>query len=168
LPVDPLARDLLLVAGFTVLTLAMRRCLRQATWPTSQVVDMAAGLPFPNASFDAVMANVSLHMFPDSVTRAVFDDVRRLLRPQGLFLFHVNAHDDRPLRERWRAVVREIEPDYVLEQGGQTVRFSEAYLADLLSGWSVVSSEHVEIPDRATQEPFKRVWRAAARAADGG
>jgi SAM-dependent methyltransferase len=124
-----------------------------------QVADMAAGLPFPAGGFDAVMANVALHMFPDSVTRAVFEDVRRVLRPGGLFLFHVNAHDDRPLRERWRAVLRELEPDYVLEEAGQTVRFfSRAYLADLLAGWQVLVLDHLEIP----HEPFKRVWRVAA------
>lgn len=130
-----------------------------------RAVDMAAGLPFPEADFDAVMANVALHMFTDAVTRAVFADVRRVLREGGLFLFHVNAHDDRPLRERWRPVLRELEPDYVLEEAGQTVRFfSETYLDDLLTGWRVVMLDHLEIPHERTNEPFKRVWRVAARA----
>ena len=34
------------------------------------VADMTEPLPFADASFDAVMANVSLHMFPDALTRA--------------------------------------------------------------------------------------------------
>jgi hypothetical protein len=55
-------------------------------------------------------------------------------RSNGLFLFHVNAHDDQPLRERARPIVCELEPDYVLEAAGQTVRyFSYAYLVDLLA-----------------------------------
>ena len=131
---------------------------------TASVVDMAAGLPFPGAAFDAVMANVTLHMFTDAVTRAVFADIRRVLRPGGLFLFHVNADDDRPLRERARPVRRELEPDYVLEEAGQTVRyFPRAYLDDLLTGWQVVVLDHVEIPHEETGEPYKRVWRVAAR-----
>lgn len=110
------------------------------------------------------MANVALHMFSDAVTRAIFADVGRVVRPGGLFLLHVNAHDDRPLRARRRAVVRELEPDYVLEEGGQAVRFfPREYLLELLAGWEVVELEHVEIRDRETGEPFKRVWRAAAR-----
>ncbi len=48
-----------------------------------RVADMAAGLPFPSAGFDAVMANVSLHMFTDVVTRAVFADIRRVLSAFG-------------------------------------------------------------------------------------
>lgn len=42
-------------------------------------------------------AGAPLHMFSDTVTRAVFAEVRRVLRPAGLFLFHVNAPDNRPL-----------------------------------------------------------------------
>jgi len=130
-----------------------------------RVVDMAAGLPFPEAAFDAVMANVALHMFTDAVTRAVFADIRRVLREDGLFLFHVNAHDDRPLREHRRPVLRELEPDYVLEEAGQTVRyFSRTYLDDLLTGWQVVMLDHLEIAHARTSVPFKRVWRVAARA----
>jgi SAM-dependent methyltransferase len=130
-----------------------------------RVVDMAAGLPFPEAAFDAVMANVSLHMFTDAMTRAVFADVRRVLREGGLFLFHVNAHDDRPLRERARPVLRELEPDYVLEEAGQTVRFfSQTYLDDLLTGWRVAMLDHLEIAHERPNVPFKRVWRVAARA----
>jgi SAM-dependent methyltransferase len=130
-----------------------------------RAVDMAAGLPFSEASFDGVMANVALHMFTDAVTRAVFADVRRVLRVDGLFLFHVNAQDDRPLRERARPVLRELEPDYVLEEAGQAVRFfSRTYLDELLAGWRVVMLDHLEIPHGRTNVPLKRVWRVAARA----
>jgi SAM-dependent methyltransferase len=64
------------------------------------VADMTQRLPFPDGGFDAVMSNVAMHMFPDSVTRTVFAEVGRLVRPDGLFLFHVNALEDRPLRAR--------------------------------------------------------------------
>jgi SAM-dependent methyltransferase len=130
-----------------------------------RVVDVAAGLPFADASFDAVMANVSLHMFSDTLTRAIFDDVRRVLRPRGLFLFHVNALDDRAFRERARPIVREFEPNYVLEAAGQTVRyFSDAYLADLLENWEIVVMEHRELERGGAEGSFqKRVWCVAAR-----
>jgi SAM-dependent methyltransferase len=97
------------------------------------VADMALPLSFPDGSFDAVMSNVALHMFSDRVTRLVFAEIRRLVRLDGLFLFHVNALEDRPLRVRRRPVVHELEKNYVLEQAGQTMHFfSEAYLHELL------------------------------------
>jgi SAM-dependent methyltransferase len=64
------------------------------------VADVTRRLPFADGSFDAVMSNVALHMFPDDVTRGVFAQVGRLVRPGGLFVFHVNSLQDRPLRAR--------------------------------------------------------------------
>jgi SAM-dependent methyltransferase len=127
------------------------------------VADIAQRLPFTDGSFDAVMSNVAMHMFPDGVTRALFAEVRRLVRPGGLFLFHVNALEDRPLRARWLPA-RELEADYVAEESGQTMHFfSEAYLRELLGGWRELHLGSVQIPHRKTGEPFKHVWRGIAR-----
>jgi len=126
------------------------------------VADMTQGLPFTDGGFDAVMSNVAMHMFPDGVTRAVFAEVRRLVRPGGLFLFHVNALEDRPLRARWLPA-RELEVDYVAEESGQTMHFfSEAYLRELLAGWRELHLGSVQIPHREMGEPFKHVWRGIA------
>ena len=47
------------------------------------VAGMAVPLPFSARSFDAVMSNIALHMFPDMITRSVFTEVGRLVRPDG-------------------------------------------------------------------------------------
>lgn len=133
------------------------------------VADVTAGLPAVDGTFDALMANVSLHMFPWGVTRSAFDEVARVLRPAGLFLFHVNAREDRPLRAHRRRVARELEPNYVLEEIGQTVRFFSADdLRTLLSteAWVGVELDRFVIRDDATGEPFKVVWRGVARRAE--
>ena len=85
------------------------------------VADMARPLPFRDESFDAVMSNVALHMFDDAVTRSIFAEIARAVRAGGLFVFHVNTLEDRPLRARWRPVVRELEENFVLEEAGQTM-----------------------------------------------
>lgn len=127
------------------------------------VADMTQGLPFADGDFDAVMSNVALHMFPDRETRALFAEVERLVRPGGLFVFHVNALEDRPLRAR-RLPARELEPDYVAEESGQTMHFfSEAYLRELLGEWRELELAPVLIPHRETGEPYKQVWRGLAR-----
>jgi SAM-dependent methyltransferase len=127
------------------------------------VADIGQRLPFADGSFDAVMSNVALHMFPDDVTRALFAEVGRVVRAGGLFLFHVNALEDRPLRAR-RLPARELEPDFVVEEWGQTMHFfSDAYLRELLSGWQELELCQLEIPHRKTGEPFKQVWRGVAR-----
>jgi Methyltransferase domain len=126
------------------------------------VADMTQRLPFPDQSFDAVMSNVAMHMFPDGVTRAVFAQVGRLVCVGGVFVFHVNSLEDRPLRAR-NLPARELEPDYVAEASGQTMHFfSEAHLRELLAGWRQV--ELVPVPIHKTGEPFKHVWRGIAAA----
>ena len=130
---------------------------------TLLVADMAAPLPFPDESFDTVMSNVALHMFDDTATRSIFAEVARIVRADGLFVLHVNAVEDRPLRARWRPVACELEANFVLEEAGQTMHFfSEEYLRELLRGWNRVQLELIEIDDRSTGEPFKRVWRGIA------
>jgi SAM-dependent methyltransferase len=127
------------------------------------VADITKRLPFPDGGFDAVMSNVAMHMFPDGVTRELFAQVGRLVRAGGLFVFHVNALEDRALRAR-RLPARELEPDYVAEESGQTVHFfSEAYLRELLAGWQEVQLASVPIPHHTTGELFKHVWRGVAR-----
>jgi SAM-dependent methyltransferase len=127
------------------------------------VADVTRRLPFPDGGFDAVMSNVALHMFPDGVTRGVFAEVGRVVRAGGLFLFHVNALEDRPLRAA-RLPARQIEPDYVAEESGQTMHFfSEVYLRELLTGWREVQLGPVQVPHRQTGELYKHVWRGIAR-----
>jgi SAM-dependent methyltransferase len=127
------------------------------------VADMTRRLPFPDGGFDAVMSNVAMHMFPDVVTRAVFGEVERVVRPGGLFVFHVNALEDRPLRAR-ALPARELEPDYVQEESGQTMHFfSAAYLRELLGGWQESQLTPVPVPHRQTGELYKQVWRGIAR-----
>jgi SAM-dependent methyltransferase len=127
------------------------------------VADMTQRLPFPDGAFDAVMSNVAMHMFPDHVTRALFAEVERLVHAGGLFVFHVNALEDRPLRARWQPA-RELEPDFVAEESGQTMHFfSESYLRELLRGWQDLQLSSVPIAHRQTGEPFKHVWRGIAR-----
>jgi SAM-dependent methyltransferase len=129
------------------------------------VADMAQPLPFRRAAFDAVMSNVAAHMFSDSITRALFAEVKRVLCPQGLFLFHLNALEDRPFRARQKPKVRELEENYILEQDGQTMHFfSKEYLLELLTGWQHTSLELVKLPGDANMGyPPKRVWRGIAR-----
>ena len=127
------------------------------------VADMTRRLACPDGGFNAVMSNVAMHMFPDDATRALFAEVGRVVRPGGLFVFHVNALEDRPLRARWLPA-RELESDYVIEESGQTMHFfSEAYLRELLADWQEVQLVPVPVLHRKTGESFKRIWRGIAR-----
>ncbi len=159
-----LAREGYLVAAADLSERAVTRArARFGTVVSFILADLTDPLPFADASFDAAMSNVSMHMFGDRGTRLAFAEVGRVVRPGGPFGFHVNALEDRPLRARWRPVLSELEPDYVLESSGQTMHFfSEDYLRELLADWSGLRLDRLVIGHRETGEPFKVVWRGLA------
>ena len=153
------------LTGLDYSKVGIRRALSKVcSRATFVVADMAYSLPFRRATFDAVMSNVAAHMFSDKITRALFTEVRRVLYPQGLFLFHLNALEDRPFRARKKPEVCELEENYILEQDGQTMHFfSKEYLLELLTGWQDISLELVKLPGDAEKGyPPKRVWRGIA------
>ena len=61
-----LARRGLAVVGLDYSIEALSQAAAKATPHSCFVLaDMAAGLPFPSACFDAIMSNVAMHMFMD-------------------------------------------------------------------------------------------------------
>jgi SAM-dependent methyltransferase len=56
---------------------------REVTWRQADVM----ALPFGNAAFDAVVCQFGVMFFPDKP--AAFAEIRRTLKPGGLFLFNV-------------------------------------------------------------------------------
>lgn len=74
---------------------------------TLQQVDLREELPFENDTFDVVYAHLSLHYFDSETTRRIVDQVRRVLKPGGVFAFFVNATTDPEY-----GTGTELEPDY--------------------------------------------------------
>jgi len=92
-------------------------------------------------------------------------EVRRIVQPQGLLLFHVNALEDCPLRAKRTPPVRERAPKDLLEADGHTMHvFSAAYRRELRTGWGEVHLELIESAAHPTGEAFTCVWRGVAHA----
>jgi SAM-dependent methyltransferase len=125
--------------------------------------DFAYSLPFKEDVFDGVMSNVALHMFSESVTRRLFREIYRILRPGGLFMFHVNSVDDMTYRAKRFPRIEQIEPYFFLEEHGQTMHFfSEEYCRTLLETWDILSLQHLNLADE-NDEVFKCVWQCIAQ-----
>lgn len=123
--------------------------------------DMTQGLPFPQASFDGVLANLSLHYFSWERTRFVLSDIRRVLRAGGVLVMHLNSTREGEKRKAKGRVLEELEPGFYLEQGGLTRRyFDQPMLERLLGGWKVEALELLEAHNDKG-EP-KLCWRVVA------
>jgi SAM-dependent methyltransferase len=119
---------------------------------------LPAPLPFLNAAFDAVAAGLSLHYFLWGDTLAIMNEVHRVLRPGGLFVFAVNATGDVGYGYG-RGV--EIEPGLFSFDGRRKRFFAEADCRRLLAtGWDPLALLPVE--DQRYGR-LKRMWVAAAR-----
>lgn len=54
-------------------------------------VDMREKLPFEDNKFDMVFANLSIHYFSDSDTKKLMEEIKRILKKDGLFVGSVNG-----------------------------------------------------------------------------
>lgn len=54
-------------------------------------VDMRESLPFEDNKFDIVFANLSIHYFSDADTKNLMNEIKRILKNNGLFIGSVNG-----------------------------------------------------------------------------
>ena len=124
--------------------------------------DVAEPLPFPKACFDAVICNLTLHMFPEELADEIVAEVARILKGGGLFLLHVNATADIPYRTVFQPPVKHLYDNFYCLGEGQTMRFfSERCCRSLLSAWHLRSLDLVEARDDAG-DIKKIAWRCVA------
>lgn len=127
------------------------------------VHDIAEPMPYKDKHFDAVICNLTLHMFPAELADEIVAEVGRCLVPGGLFMFHVNSIDDLPYRSKLQPPVVSLGKEFFSFGKGQTMRFfSESACRELMSGWSIILLEPVQMlrPDGQIQ---KCAWRCIAQ-----
>jgi SAM-dependent methyltransferase len=105
-----------------------------------RVHDMNSPLQFPDEYFDVVYSRLSLHYFTDRDTRRVFQEIRRVLRPQGCLHFMCKSIND-PLYGKGSYLERDV---YVLD-GHLRHFFSKAYVRDVLACGAEFQLEQVRM-----------------------
>jgi SAM-dependent methyltransferase len=89
---------------------------------TFQVANIDQPFPWENDSFGAVYARLSLHYFSDAVTKAVFQEIHRILKPEGLLAFLCKSVHDSLYGQG-----EKIEQDMFMREGHVRHFFSEDY-----------------------------------------
>ncbi len=151
------------VAGFDVSRTPIRRAVENAPAAHFFVADLRTPLPVQCGAVDVVVASLSIHYFALRETRGIVDEVRRVLRPGGVFVFRVNATDDVYFGA---SQGEEIEPHYYrVPPDGRNNRpykrfFDEPSLHTLLTpGWRIAHLAHRTISRYDTP---KQVWECLA------
>ncbi|MSR86592.1 class I SAM-dependent methyltransferase [Candidatus Peribacteria bacterium] len=86
------------VTGLDFSAESMRRLRKRLEKKNVAVVpvqhDIKKRLPFPDNSFDALFAHLSVHYFDDTTTERIFTEMRRVLRKGGLLFVKCKSVDD--------------------------------------------------------------------------
>jgi SAM-dependent methyltransferase len=151
------------VFAFDVLRKPIGRAVAIAPGARFFVADLQSPLPVRSAAVAVAVASLSIHYFSWQETLALLDEVRRVLRPGGVFVFRVNATDD----VNFGAMQgEEIEPNYYhVPPDGRNNRpfkrfFDEPSLRAMLTpGWRITSLAHRTISRYDTP---KQVWECCA------
>ena len=85
--------------------------------------DMTKGLPFSDCFTDLLIADLSLHYFSEQTTHAILNEIRRVLKPNGILLLRVNSVKD---VNHGAGQGSEIEPHYFEVSDGHYKRFFDS------------------------------------------
>lgn len=90
-------------------------------------------LPFPDASLDLAYSHLGLHYFPDDTTTAIVAEIRRLLRPGGIFAIRCKSTDD-PLFGQGERLAERI----YCRNGHVRHFYTREYLAEKLAAFDLI------------------------------
>ena len=131
---------------------------RRAPEAETEHLDIAQGLPFPDAHFGAVVAGLSLHYFPWPKTVEVLEDVRRCIVPGGHLLARLNSMND---PQYAAAHKEEIEQNFYFVEGFPRRLFDRESIDGLFAGGWELKDVNERTTSRYGDE--KTLWEIAAR-----
>ena len=98
--------------------------------------DVIEGLPYPDGSFQAVYAQLSLHYFDRETTREVFEELHRVLSPGGVLAVMVNNVADPEYGQG-----QKLEDDYYVLDGKLKRFFSPESIAGFAEGFGTILAD---------------------------
>jgi len=102
-----------------------------------RIFDITNPLPFDKGRFGGVYSHLALHYFRDDVTRRIFGEIGRVLRPGGLLAFSVKSTNDPYYGDG------EQLGEHIFSRKGHVRHFfDETYVKDLLEGWNIESTSN--------------------------
>jgi SAM-dependent methyltransferase len=145
---------------------AIDDCLKRLPKVRGRVHDLRDPLPFPDQSFDTVIASLCLHYFELDKTKEIVSEIHRCLRSGGYLLCRVNSTRDTNYGALLSAEPLGTTGDCYYQSDGVWKRFfDEACTRSLFgSNWRVISIEELSIE---RYDLPKVVWEAVVQKEPG-
>ncbi len=98
-------------------------------------VDVKEKLPFDDNSIGLINANLSIHYFNMETTIKIFNEIYRVLKPNGLFIGRMNSDkNDGYIKE----TTKEIEKDFYYDYGRYFRLFNKEQFNMLTKEWKII------------------------------
>lgn len=122
----------------------------------TECFDMSKGLPFEDNFTSIIICDLSLHYFTEKVTIKILEEIKRVLKTDGILLFRVNSVRD---FNHGAGEGKEIEPHlYETEDGRYKRFFDEEDFEKFFYNWEKLYL-HEEMMGRYDLE--KVLWKGA-------
>lgn len=105
--------------------------------PNSKImqIDIKEKLPFEDNSISLINANLSIHYFDMKNTIKIFNEIHKVLTPNGLFIGRVNSDKNEGyIQEN----TKEIEKNFYYENGRYRRLFNKEQFDTLTKDWNVI------------------------------
>ena len=117
---------------------------------------MRETLPYEDNKFDVVYSNLSLHYYSDEKTKHIVNDIRRVLKHGGLFIFACKSYDS------LHNSGEELEDNVIASPNGATLHFfSKIYVHKLLDQSMVI--EYLDETEEDFNGRQSKIIRCIAR-----
>ena len=117
---------------------------------------MSKGLPFEDNLTDIIIGDLSLHYFTEQQTFKILDEIKRVLKPNGLLLFRVNSVKD---VNYGAGEGKELEPHLYETDDGLYKRFFDAEdIEKFFSSWEKLYMREETLGRYGSE---KILWRVA-------
>lgn len=98
-------------------------------------IDIKEKLPFEDNSIGLIDANLSIHYFDMENTTKIFNEIHRILKPNGLFIGRMNSDKNEGYIKE---TTKEIEKNFYYDYGRYFRLFNKEQFDILTAGWNVI------------------------------
>jgi len=124
----------------------------------AECFDITEKFPFEDNFTEMIIADLSLHYYSERVTAEVLEEIRRVLRPEGLLLFRVNSVKD---FNHGAGKGTEVERHFYKTSDNRFKRFFDREdIFKFFSGWQIL---HLEEEEMLRYAQPKMLWTAMCR-----
>ena len=119
---------------------------------------MAQEFPIEDNFTEVVIADLCIHYFTEEITKKIIREIKRILKPNGVFLFRVNSVNDSHFLANNCAIAEKFvwQPEWKKSKR----LFDEESIQDFFRSWKI---EKIQEEKMLRYEKEKIVWNCAVR-----